>query len=99
HIVEVGTLVTPLSLNFWMWLLSRRGVVISGAHPPRPPPPPWGGGGGGGGRTARIFVHAPSLALPRKRGREHTECAARFKRRRTRFKCMLPPPGASDAAG
>ena len=26
----------------------------------------------------RVFVHAPTLTLPRKRGRECTECAARF---------------------
>src|SRR5262249_57690017 len=35
-----------------------------------PPPPPLGGGGGGGGARARsIFLRAPSLSLPRKRGR------------------------------
>jgi len=38
-------------------------------------PPPFTGEGWGGGRHIRsIFLHAPSLALPRKRGRGHTEC-------------------------
>src|SRR5438046_1464335 len=31
--------------------------------------------GGGGRRTRFIFLHAPSLTLPRLRGRGHTECA------------------------
>ncbi len=41
------------------------------------PSPAFAGEGWGGGRLARIFVHAPTLTLPRKRGREPTECAAR----------------------
>jgi hypothetical protein len=34
--------------------------------------------GGGGVQLAQLFLRAPSLTLPRKRGREHTECAARL---------------------
>src|SRR5262249_38459879 len=46
-------------------------------------PPPftgegWGGGGRGGGIQQDSCVRAPSLALPRKRGRGRTECAARL---------------------
>src|SRR5205809_3625047 len=33
-------------------------------------PPPLAGEGWGGGMPTRFFVHAPSLSLPRKRGRE-----------------------------
>src|SRR5260370_11013723 len=40
------------------------------------PPPPFTGEGWGEGEQARIFSRAPSLSLPRKRGREHSECAA-----------------------
>src|SRR5262249_53833568 len=51
-----------------------------GAAPRRPPPPPRGGGGGGGGGP-RDKIHpcklTPSPPLPRKRGRERTECEAR----------------------
>src|SRR5260370_40857946 len=39
-------------------------------------PPPFTGEGWGEGEQARIFSRAPSLSLPRKRGREHSECAA-----------------------
>src|SRR5262245_17581264 len=39
-------------------------------------PPPQAGEGWGGGWHARILLHAPSLSLPRKRGRERTESAA-----------------------
>src|SRR5262249_4530174 len=39
----------------------------------RSAPSPVYGGGVGRGCTARILVHAPSLTLPRKRGREYTE--------------------------
>ncbi len=41
------------------------------------PSPALAGEGWGGGGLARVFVHAPTLTLPRKRGREPTECAAR----------------------
>ncbi len=39
-------------------------------------PPPLAGEGWGEGMQARILLPTPSLALPRKRGRERTECAA-----------------------
>src|SRR2546430_3875670 len=41
------------------------------------PPPPLAGGGLGRGWHARVLLHTPSLSLPRLRGRERTECAAR----------------------
>src|SRR6476660_7940014 len=41
-----------------------------------PPPPLAGEGWGGGGMQGRVSLCAPTLALPRKRGRERTERAA-----------------------
>ena len=40
-------------------------------------PSPACGGGLGRGWHARVLLHTPSLSLPRLRGRERTECAAR----------------------
>src|SRR5712691_991141 len=39
-----------------------------------PPPPLAGEGWGGGGIYTRALLRAPTLALPRKRERERTEC-------------------------
>src|SRR5262249_19380427 len=41
--------------------------------------------------AASISLHAPSLSLPRKRGRECTECAALrcFNHKRTRSSCAI----------
>ena len=50
---------------------SKNRAAISGLLPP-----PFTGEGWEGGKHARIFLHAPSLPLPRKRGRECTERAA-----------------------
>jgi len=41
------------------------------------PPPLAGGGTGRGHPIASFSEHSPSPTLPRKRGREHTEFAAR----------------------
>jgi hypothetical protein len=41
-------------------------------------PPPLAGEGWGGGEHARTLSHALSLSLPRKPGREYTECAPRL---------------------
>src|SRR5262249_26126541 len=46
------------------------------AHSVHSPPPQAGEGWGGGELAHMTLVHAPSLSLPRKRGREQTEFAA-----------------------
>src|SRR5262249_59116949 len=62
------------------------GVEEEGQNQTALRPPRGGGGGGGGGPSRReSFVLAPSLALPRKRGRGHTECRVRVQRKR---KCI-----------
>src|SRR5262249_16005801 len=63
--------------------LAARSPKLMGAGPQdrRAPPPTSGGGGGGGGwREWLLMLSAPSLSLPRKRGRERCGSAGRMSR-------------------
>src|SRR5262249_60923540 len=68
----------------------RRWTRRSAARGPRNatlPPPRVAGGGGGGGELAQIFACAPSLSLPRKRGRGR--CGTDRRNLKTKLGCAL----------
>src|ERR1700730_9234108 len=66
---ELSMLPPPLAGEGWGGGELAR-VLLHGLPPCRPPPRRGGGGGGAGVlELARVLLHAPSLSLPRKRGR------------------------------